>query len=263
MMALSELRSIFVMPTLNIMFKQIANVPFNNKVFKCAMISAMNEQMRRLYEAAEALKGVSGKSAVAHLLNQSPQTLNNWEERGISNLGLLLAEENIGCRAIWVKSGAGTMTGSNVVQLQPKADGVEIKQYCEVGGAMGHAVMLRDQPGEIQSWRVTTEWAKKNIPSHTGMENLVIVTGFGHSMRGMFNPGDPLLVDRGVRGVEFDAVYFFRVGNEGFIKTLQRVPGMGLRAISKNPEFETWTITPEMDFQVLGRVLKVWQSEVF
>lgn len=140
---------------------------------------------------------------------------------------------------------------------------IEIPQYMKVMGSMGNGVLLRDQPGEIHGWRVTPEWLLKNVPSNTGVENLAIVTGFGPSMRGMFNPGDPLLVDRGVKKVEHDAVYFFRVGDEGFIKTLQRVPGVGLRAISKNKEFETWTITPDMDFEVLAKVLKVWQSEDF
>jgi hypothetical protein len=154
----------------------------------------------------------------------------------------------------------------NVVEIgsrRGKVEVVQIPQYSGIGGSMGKGLLLRDQPGEIQQWTVTPEWVQKNVPSCTGIENLAIVTGFGPSMRGMFNPGDPLLVDRGVKSVEYDAVYFFRVGDEGFIKILQRVPGVGLRAISKNTEFETWTITPDMDFEVFARVLKVWQSEDF
>jgi len=134
---------------------------------------------------------------------------------------------------------------------------VRIKQY-DTGGSMGAGVVLKDQPGVIQGWVVSPEWAQKNIRSHTGLENLAIVTGFGDSMRGMFNPGDPLLVDTGVKIVDVDAVYFFRVGNEGFIKRLQRIPGEGIRVKSVNPEYDTWTIKPEMDFEVFGRVVKVW-----
>lgn len=140
---------------------------------------------------------------------------------------------------------------------------LEIVQYKEVGGSMGVGVLLRDQPGQITSWRVTEEWAAKNLPANTGKENLCIVTGFGDSMRGMFNSGDPLIVDCGVKKLEYDGVYFFRVGDEGFIKRLQRIPGQGIRVISKNPDYETWTITPEMDLEIFGRVLKVWKSEEF
>ena len=95
-------------------------------------------------------------------------------------------------------------------------------------------------------------------------KDLCIVTGFGDSMRPLFNPGDPLLVDISVNTVEFDTIYFFRVGNEGFIKRLQRIPGEGLRVLSANRDnYEPWTIKPDMDFQVLGRVLKVWRSDDF
>jgi phage repressor protein C with HTH and peptisase S24 domain len=80
-------------------------------------------------------------------------------------------------------------------------------------------------------------------------------------MRGMYNSGDPLIVDKGVTTVEFDGVYFFRVGDEGFIKRLQRVPGQGLIAISENKAYRDWTIDGKMDFEVFGRVLRAWHSE--
>jgi transcriptional regulator with XRE-family HTH domain len=139
----------------------------------------------------------------------------------------------------------------------------EIPQYHDIGGAMGDGLVLRDQPGQITGWKVTPEWANKNIPNNTGKENLCIVTGFGDSMRGMFNSGDPLIVDTGVKEIKYDGVYFFRVGDEGFIKRLQRIPGDGIRVISKNQDYETWTIRDDMDFEVFGRVLKVWKSEEF
>lgn len=141
-----------------------------------------------------------------------------------------------------------------------QSDEVEISQF-DTGGSMGNGVLLRDQPGVIQSWRVSPEWLQKNVRHHSGADNLCIVTGFGDSMRGMFEPGDPLLVDSGVRSVEFDAIYFFRVEGEGFIKRLQRIPGEGIRAISENKAYESWTIKPGMDFEVFGRVLKAWKSE--
>jgi phage repressor protein C with HTH and peptisase S24 domain len=87
-------------------------------------------------------------------------------------------------------------------------------------------------------------------------------------MRGMFNPGDPLLCDCGVTTVEVDGVYFFRVDDHGFIKILQRIPtenGVILRAKSKNPDYEPFDITPKMaasaGFEVFGKILTVWKSE--
>lgn len=139
---------------------------------------------------------------------------------------------------------------------------VQIPQF-DTGGMMGDGLELRDQPGMIKHWLVDPEWLRKNVRGATAAANLCIVTGFGDSMKPMFNPGDPLLVDRGVNTAGYDAVYFFRVGDEGFIKRLQRIPGRGLTAISENKAYEPWVIGQEMDFEVFGRVLKVWRSEDF
>lgn len=145
-----------------------------------------------------------------------------------------------------------------------------ITEY-DTGGGMDTQgqLLLDDQPGIIRSWRVTQEWLRLNVPSHSGLRNLCIVTGFGPSMRPMFNPGDPLLVDTGVKVVNHEGVYFFRVGEEGFIKLIQRVPefdgpGFSLRIISKNPDYPPYEISPRNPhFEVLGKVLTVWRSEQY
>lgn len=95
------------------MFKIKANTMFNHGNPNCLIINSMHDQMTRLYLAAKTLRGIEGPSAVARLMNVSPQTLNNWEaeDRGISNEGLLKAQESIGCDAIWLRDGTGHMMG--------------------------------------------------------------------------------------------------------------------------------------------------------
>lgn len=139
------------------------------------------------------------------------------------------------------------------------SDIVTIKQF-DVGGRMGNnGLVLSQQPGVIKKWEVTKEWLNQNLRGFSPNSQLVVVTGFGDSMVPMYKPGDPLLVDISVTRIDFDGVYFFRVGNEGFIKRLQRIPGVGIRAISDNRDhYDPWTITKEMDFAVIGRVLKAW-----
>lgn len=156
-----------------------------------------------------------------------------------------------------------TSVDSNIEKTTSKTDEFMISQYHDVYGAMGNGLILNDQPGQITGWKVTQEWIAKNVPSNTGRNNLSIVTGFGDSMKGMYNSGDPIIIDTGITSCDYDGVYFFRIGNEGFIKTLQRIPGDGIRVISENKKYETWTITQDMDFEVFGRVLKVWKSEDF
>lgn len=100
----------------------------------------------------------------------------------------------------------------------------------------------------------------KNARGFTAAKNLYIVTGFGPSMRPMFNPGDPLLVDRGITTVPTDGIYFFRIGQEGFIKQLQKLPtakGVVYRATSTNPDYDPFDISADMDFEVLGKVIRV------
>lgn len=76
-------------------------------------MGAMHETMKRLYEAAEELIGLTGQSDVARKLNQSPQTLNNWERRGMSKGGMLIAQRVIGCSAVWLETGQGDMVAAS------------------------------------------------------------------------------------------------------------------------------------------------------
>lgn len=140
---------------------------------------------------------------------------------------------------------------------------VYILQKYDTGGSMGYGVDLKDQPGVISEITVSQDWLNKNVKGFTATKNLCIVTGFGDSMKGMYNPGDPLIVDVGVQSLDYDAVYFFRIGNEGFIKRLQRIPGKGIIAISENKAYQDWIIDASMDFEIFGRVVKAWESKDF
>lgn len=234
----------------------------------------MNIKMMRLYEAARAarkLTGDSDQADLARLLNESPQTIHNWEVRGISKQGALNAQAVFGVNSTWLNFGSGEMFVNSgkenklyvIHSTDTKKDNeIVISQY-ETGGAMGEGVELKDQPGIIQSWNVNHEWLQKNVKGFSSAKNLFIVTGFGDSMRPLYNPGDPVIVDTSVNTVNFDGIYFFRVANEGFIKRLQRIPGHGMAVISENKAYRDWVIDESMDFEVFGRVLKAWKSEDF
>lgn len=149
--------------------------------------------------------------------------------------------------------------------LQNEISDVVIRQF-ETGGSMGRGIVLAEQPGVIKEWRVSDRWAQENVHRITSVKNLAIVTGFGPSMQPLFNPGDPLLVDRGINRADVDGIYFFRVGEEGFVKQLQRIPtgqGLILRAKSYNTLYDPFDITHGMDFEVFARVVKVWKGEEF
>lgn len=68
----------------------------------------MHETTKRLYQAA-GLKGIESPSALARLLGESPQTLKNWETRGVSAAGIINAQTLLGCDANWLKTGVVTV----------------------------------------------------------------------------------------------------------------------------------------------------------
>ena len=227
----------------------------------------MSELASRLKQARAESK--LSQAGLAKRIGAGQSTIASIENGRNNGSGRLVdIAKVLGVRPEWLSNGDGPMrsVGSDG-GLTPSSDqsksSVTIGRY-DTGGRMGMAgVELRDQPGVIESWQVSREWLEKNVRGFAATNSLCIVTGFGDSMRPLFNPGDPLIIDGSVKSVEFDAVYFFRVGSEGFIKRLQRVPGKGLLAISENSAYRDWVIDESMDFEVFGRVLKVWRSEDF
>ncbi len=174
------------------------------------------------------------------------------------------AAKLLGVSAEWLATGEGE------VKVERTAleilDGYRTIPQYDVAGAMGNGGLVLDEqpPGVIKAWSVDEQWVRRNVPSNSGISNLCIVTGFGSSMQPMFNPGDPLLMDRGVTECASDGVYFFRIGDHGWIKQLQRIPtanGVVIRAKSLNPSYDPFEITEGMDFHILGKILMTWKSE--
>jgi phage repressor protein C with HTH and peptisase S24 domain len=93
----------------------------------------------------------------------------------------------------------------------------------------------------------------------TSLQNLALLTAYGNSMKGTFEDGDLLLVDRGINFVDIDDVFVLALKEQLYIKRLQRRPD-GILMISDNQLYPPYLIT-EKDadkFQVLGRVLLAW-----
>lgn len=69
------------------------------------MAPPIHDSSTRLYEAARELRGVTGQSAVGRLLGVTPQVMKNWETRGVSEAGALIAQRVVGCDANWLLTG--------------------------------------------------------------------------------------------------------------------------------------------------------------
>ncbi len=228
-------------------------------------MESIPERLKRLRTTA----GLS-QAALAQKVGVSQGTIGNLES-GLRGYGESVVDiaAALGVTPAYLR-GDETSTAPPIAE-EPvphhAASDFTIHQY-DTGGAMGHGFNLTDRPtGVIKSWHVNHDWLSANVPAHTGVKNLRIVTGFGPSMRPMYNPGDPLLVDVGIKHIDHEGVYFFRVGDEGYIKIMQRIPdfegpGFYFRVISKNPEYPPYDLSPKNPhFEVLGKVLTVWRSE--
>lgn len=220
--------------------------------------SHISQILRGYSFGARAARNLESKLGIPHrLLDTVPLGLDETES---DNAARNTDKES------WVPSySSSAAPGSEVIHIpQYRISGLINKEGASRAySGSGARLLLRDQPGLITDFRVTAEWLDKNAHGFSSVKNLCIVTGFGDSMRPVFNPGDPLLVDTGVNEVMFDSVYFFRIEGEGFVKRIQRIPGEGLRVLSSNQSYDSWTIKSDMDFEVLGRIIKAWVSEDF
>lgn len=119
---------------LNAVFSKKPIMMFNNMPFSGETIPAMHETYERLMLAAKELRDVTMPAAVARLLNTSQQVLKNWEKRGLSEGGALVAQRIIGCDANWLlgttqqmdlqawkpaSESTATSAGRNVAEFQP------------------------------------------------------------------------------------------------------------------------------------------------
>lgn len=102
---------VFMVRGLHTMFSVGVNTMCNNGLFSYRTMAPMDsdgslhETTRRLYEAAKAVGGDDAPAKVAVRMNISPQTLQNWEPRGVSRDGALKAQATYGCDANWILSG--------------------------------------------------------------------------------------------------------------------------------------------------------------
>lgn len=147
----------------------------------------MHPQMERLYLAARELRKVQGQSELARALNTSPQTIHNWESRGVSKQGMLLAQRIVGCSASWLETGNGPMSLSespNVTPVELEAHRIPMISYVQAGVWTG--TYDRYAPGDADEWLLT------DLELSDGSFALEIK---GDSMLPEFKPGDRVIVD--------------------------------------------------------------------
>ena len=147
----------------------------------------MHPQMERLYLAARELRKAQGQSELARTLNTSPQTIYNWESRGVSKQGMLLAQRIVGCSASWLETGKGPMSlseSTNIAHMELGAHRIPMISYVQAGAWTGAYDLYA--PVDADEWLLT------DLELSDGSFALEIK---GDSMLPEFKPGDRVIVD--------------------------------------------------------------------
>lgn len=144
--------------------------------------------------------------------------------------------------------------------VKNKKDWVSIPKL-NVSASMGKGLSSQYLESVVEVIIVKQEWLRRNVNA-SSPENLALITAYGDSMEGTFSDGDLLLIDRGVETVNIDAVYALALGDELFIKRLQRRPDGTMLMISDNAKYTPYQISNGdlTTFRVLGRVLLAWNA---
>lgn len=215
--------------------------------------------MARLYVAAQELQGVKGQTGLATALGMKPQVINNWETRGISAAGLLLAQRVIGCSATWVESGDGPMALA-AGNLVPKiGEGVPVKLLSNTA-SMGPGEAINEDDVMLGTILLSPQFLQSRIKP-TRQDALRFIHAYGDSMEPTFASGDVLLLDTGVMEIKTDGLFVLRAHDRLFVKRVrQRIDGT-FEISSDNPAHKTVdTLDGSSDVQIVGRILWVWNG---
>tara|TARA_R110002110_G_scaffold415835_1_gene657191 strand:- start:20086 stop:20754 length:669 start_codon:yes stop_codon:yes gene_type:complete len=202
------------------------------------------------------------KADMARRFGVEPQRYNNWVYRGSLPKSFFSRAEEILGHNDADATGKTTATKARLVVDNTSKVGnlVQIPRL-DVSASMGAGLARTMHDDLVEEISVGKEWLRRNVNA-TAPGNLALITAYGDSMEGTFSDGDLLLVDRGVDDVKVDAVYVLALGDELFIKRLQRRPDGTMLMLSDNSKYPPYEIKNGDlgSFQVLGRVLLAWNA---
>lgn len=147
----------------------------------------MNEQMKRLYDAALEMRGIASQAELARALNTSSQTINNWESRGISKQGLLSAQRDLGISASWLETGVGPKlerSRANIAAASIGSRRIPLINYVQAGGWVGAVDPF--QPNDAHEFLMTDLELS---------ESAFALQIKGDSMLPEFKEGDRVIID--------------------------------------------------------------------
>lgn len=118
---------------------------------------------------------------------------------------------------------------------------ISIPQF-DVRAAMGSGQLPNDYVEIIRHVTIHKSHLDLLGIAYTSPANLAIITGWGQSMAGTINHGEPVFVDRGITQFIGDGVYVFTWDDLVYIKRVQKVSKTHFRIISDNREHDPFEV---------------------
>jgi phage repressor protein C with HTH and peptisase S24 domain len=188
-------------------------------------IAPMHNTMKNLYRIAKDRFGIDGPSDLGQKLNESAQTINNWENRGISKRGILLAANIFGIDARAIEGDAGFYFDSTTVTSIDNNNEVDRLLIKHVNlklsaGITGFGVEMSVEDKTPLGFQ--REWFNKR---GYNPDKLLAVTVSGQSMEPRLNDGDTVIINTAdAKPVDGD-VFAINYEGELLIKRLVRDDG--------------------------------------
>lgn len=234
----------------------------------------MESAFERLLSAARELKPglIANKSDLAKYLNESPQSITNWQTRGIPKSKLLSVARAIGISAEWLETGAGAMvplsaslgpaitTPQRPVVLVESDEDIQHEVFAipryrvKASAGSGEPVFEIDTEGTPNYCR--SGWAQKN---GFKPDSLFSIVAAGDSMEPTIPDGASLIVHR-TSEIANGKVHVICRGTQCYVKRLfAQMDGSVLVRSDNQDIYKDLTVSPDDTdaLHVVGLVVSV------
>ena len=144
----------------------------------------------------------------------------------------------------------GSLMSPNPSNLKSQNDTVLIPILHHINASAGSGA-INELPKEIEHRGFTKEILRESFGVVGDYQNLFIIHSFGNSMHPTIPQNALLLVQKGIP-LE-GQICVARIGAEMFVKRIAKYPKIEL--LSDNDKYKSISITEEMDFEIIGRVV--------
>lgn len=213
-------------------------------------------------------------AVIARDIGMSPPGFNRiWYNDGLPNTETLIKiQESTGCDLNWLLTGKGLpyldkastesigafpVSNTSSGAVDTLGNPVDLREFVfiprySVEAAAGHGHNV-DEEKPLFCMAFRRYWIENYVTRQT--DKLSVIAVKGDSMEGILNHGDNILINHAETEPR-DGLYVLRIGNDLFVKNIQRLPGR-LLVKSANPLYEPFEIdltADNTDTAIIGRV---------